>query len=145
MVSLKPVTRENLEEVLALRVNEDQEKYVISNAESLSRAYVYSETAYPFAIYDDDTIVGFIMMGYYEVKRYYTLWEFMIDSKYQNKGYGRQALKLGLNFVKEKFGPVDIYTGVTLGNTVAKKLYESVGFESTGLLELGMEEMRLKQ
>ena len=145
MVSLKSVTRENLEVVLALRVNEDQEKYVISNAESLSRAYVYSETAYPFAIYDDDTIVGFIMMGYYEVKRYYTLWEFMIDSKYQNKGYGRQALKLGLNFVKEKFGSVDIYTGVTPGNTIAKKLYESVGFESTGLVELGMEEMRLKQ
>ena len=145
MVSLKSVTRENLEVVLALRVNEDQEKYVISNSESLSRAYVYSETAYPFAIYDDDTIVGFIMMGYYEVKRYYTLWEFMIDSKYQNKGYGRQALKLGLNFVKEKFGPVDIYTGVTPGNTIAKKLYESVGFESTGLVELGMEEMRLKQ
>lgn len=145
MVRLKPVTRENLEEVLALRVGEGQEKYVISNAESLSRAYVYSETAYPFAIYDDDIIVGFIMMGYYEVKGYYTLWEFMIDHKYQNKGYGRQALKLGLEFVRDKFGQVDIYTGVTPGNTVAKKLYESVGFVSTGLIELNMEEMRLKQ
>lgn len=145
MVSIRPVTRENLEEVLALRVAEGQEKYVISNAESLSRAYVYSETAYPFAIYDDDIIVGFIMMGYYEVKGYYTLWEFMIDHKYQNKGYGRQALKLGLEFVRDKFGQVDIYTGVTPGNTVAKKLYESVGFESTGLVELGMEEMRLKK
>ncbi len=145
MVSIRPVTRENLEEVLALRVGEGQEKYVISNAESLSRAYVYSETAYPFAIYDDDNIVGFIMMGYYEVKGYYTLWEFMIDHKYQNKGYGRQALKLGLEFVRDKFGQVDIYTGVTPGNTVAKKLYESVGFESTGLVEMGMEEMRLKQ
>jgi diamine N-acetyltransferase len=145
MVRLKPVTRENLEEVLALRVAEGQEKYVISNAESLSRAYVYSETAYPFAIYDNDIIVGFIMMGYYEVKGYYTLWEFMIDHKYQNKGYGRKALKLGLEFVRDKFGQVDIYTGVTPGNTVAKKLYESVGFESTGLVEMGMEEMRLKQ
>ena len=145
MVRLKPVTRENLEEVLALRVAEGQEKYVISNAESLSRAYVYSETAYPFAIYDNDIIVGFIMMGYYEVKGYYTLWEFMIDHKYQNKGYGRQALKLGLEYVRDKFGQVDIYTGVTPGNTVAKKLYESVGFESTGLVELGMEEMRLKK
>ena len=145
MVRLKPVTRENLEEVLALRVAEGQEKYVISNAESLSRAYVYSETACPFAIYDDDIIVGFIMMGYYEVKGYYTLWEFMIDHKYQNKGYGRKALKLGLEFVRDKFGQVDIYTGVTPGNTVAKKLYESVGFESTGLVELGMEEMRLKK
>ena len=143
MVSIKPVTRENLEEVLALRVGEEQEKYVISNAESLSRAYVYSETAYPFAIYDDNIIVGFIMMGYYEVKGYYTLWEFMIDHKYQNKGYGRQALKLGLEFVRDKFGQVDIYTGVTPGNTVAKKLYESVGFVSTGLIELNMEEMKL--
>ena len=143
MISLKPVTRENLEEVLALRVAEGQEKYVISNAESLSRAYVYSETAYPFAIYDDDIIVGFIMMGYYEVKGYYTLWEFMIDRKYQNKGYGRQALKLGLEFVRDKFGSVDIYTGVTPGNDVAKKLYESVGFVSTGLIELNMEEMKL--
>ncbi len=143
MVSIRPVTRENLEEVLALRVGEGQEKYVISNAESLSRAYVYSETAYPFAIYDDNTIVGFIMMGYYEAKGYYTLWEFMIDRKYQNKGYGRQALKLGLEFVRDKFGQVDIYTGVTPGNTVAKKLYESVGFVSTGLIELNMEEMKL--
>lgn len=143
MVSIRPVTRENLEEVLALRVGEGQEKYVISNAESLSRAYVYSETAYPFAIYDDDIIVGFIMMGYYEVKGYYTLWEFMIDRKYQNKGYGRQALKLGLEFVRDKFGQVDIYTGVTPGNTVAKKLYESAGFVSTGLIELNMEEMKL--
>ncbi len=143
MVSLKPVTRENLEEVLALRVGEEQEKYVISNAESLSRAYVYSETAYPFAIYDDNIIVGFIMMGYYEVKGYYTLWEFMIDHKYQNKGYGRKALELGLEFVRDKFGSVDIYTGVTPGNTVAKKLYESVGFVSTGIIELNMEEMKL--
>lgn len=143
MVSIRPVTRENLEEVLALRVGEGQEKYVISNAESLSRAYVYSETAYPFAVYDDNTIVGFIMMGYYEAKGYYTLWEFMIDRKYQNKGYGRQALKLGLEFVRDKFGQVDIYTGVTPGNTVAKKLYESVGFVSTGLIELNMEEMKL--
>ena len=144
MVSLKPVTRENLEEVLALRVGEEQEKYVISNAESLSRAYVYSETAYPFAVYDDKTTVGFIMMGYYEVKAYYTLWEFMIDRKFQNKGYGRQALKLGLDFIRDRFGPVDIYTGVTPGNIIAKKLYESVGFEGTGLVELGMEEMKLK-
>ncbi len=143
MIGLKPVTRENFEEVLALHVKKDQEKYVISNAESLSRAYVYSETAYPFAVYDDDTIVGFIMMGYYEAKEYYTLWEFMIDCKYQNKGYGRQALKLGLDFVRDKFGPVDIYTGVTPGNTIAKKLYESVGFVSTGLIELNMEEMKL--
>ena len=80
---------------------------------------------------------------YYDVKSYYTLWKFMIDSRYQNKGYGRKALELGIKYLQEHFDVLEIYTGVSPGNMVAKKLYESVGFKETGLLELGMEEMRL--
>ena len=144
MISLKPVTRENLDEILVLRVNEAQEPFVSTNAESLAQAYVYSETAWPFGVYEDETPVGFIMMGYYEAKHYYTLWKFMIDRRYQNRGYGRQALRLGLAFIKEKFAPDEIYTGVAPGNSVAKGLYESVGFTDTGLKEFGMEEMCLK-
>lgn len=141
MIKLEPVTKANLDDVLALRVAETQEGFVSSNAESLAQAYVYSETAWPFAVYDDETLVGFIMMGYYEAKHYYTLWKFMIDQRYQNKGYGRKALELGLAFIREKFHPEKIYTGVAPGNSVAKGLYESVGFADTGLREFGMEEM----
>lgn len=143
MINLKEITKDNIDDVLALKVRDDQKGFVVTNAESLAKAYAYSETAYPFAVYDDDMLVGFIMMGYYEVKGYYTLWEFMIDQRYQNKGYGRKALNLGIDFVKEKFHPDSIYTGVAPGNSVAKGLYESVGFVSTGLVELGMEEMKL--
>ena len=143
MIILKEITQDNIDDVLSLKVGDNQKRFVISNAQSLAKAYVYSKTAYPFAVYDDETLVGFIMMGYYELKGYYTLWEFMIDEKYQNKGYGRQALKLGINFVKDKFNPDSIYTGVTPGNSVAKGLYESEGFVATGLVELGMEEMKL--
>ncbi len=142
MVQLREITKENIEDVLALKVRDDQKAYVSSVAESLAQAYVYKDTAYPFAVYDDETLVGFIMMGYYEVKEYYTLWKFLIDAEYQHKGYGRQALRLGLDFVKEKFGAKEIYTGVAPGNSVAKSLYKSEGFEDTGLVECGMEEMR---
>ena len=145
MIRLKLVTKENIEDVLALRVREDQKGFVISTAESLAKAYVYSETAYPFAVYEEEMLVGFIMMGFYAVKNYYTLWEFMIDHRYQNRGYGRQALQLGMQYVCNHFGAVDIYTGVAPGNSVAKHLYESVGFASTGLVELGMEEMQYKK
>ena len=144
MIRLKSVTKENLDDILALRVRGEQEGYVSSNAESLAQAYVYSGTAWPFGVYEDETLVGFIMMGYYEAKHYYTLWKFMIDRRFQNKGYGRQALRLGLAFLKEKFGPEEVYTGVAPGNSVAKKLYESVGFVDTGFREFGMEEMCLK-
>lgn len=144
MINLRQITKENIDEVLSLRVNDEQKTFVSTNSESLAQAYVYRETAWPFAVYEDDTLVGFIMMGYYDTKQYYTLWKFMIDEKYQNKGYGRQALKLGLDFIKDKFGQVDIYTGVAVGNKVAKGLYESVGFADTGLREFGMEELCLK-
>ncbi len=143
MITLKEITRDNIDVVLELKVSENQTAYVSSNGDSLAQAYVYPETAYPFAVYEDSTIVGFIMMGYYEAKAYYTLWKFMIDSRYQNKGYGRKALELGIKYLQERFGVSEIYTGVVPGNLVAKKLYESVGFKETGLLELGMEEMRL--
>ena len=61
----------------------------------------------------------------------------------KNKGYGRKALELGIKFLKDRFDVSEIYTGVVPDNTVAKKLYEAVGFKSTGLIEPGMEEMRL--
>ena len=38
----------------------------------------------------------------------------------------------------------EIYTGVLLGNKVAKRLYTSVGFVETGLVEYGMEEMKYR-
>ena len=67
----------------------------------------------------------------------------MIDKRYQNNGYGRQALELGIDYMRERFGVSEIYTGVVPENTVAKELYKSVGFNETGLAESGMEEMRL--
>ena len=143
MVALKEITKENIDGVLALNVGDDQKSFVSDNAVSLAQAYAYSKTAYPFAIYDDDVIVGFIMMGYYEAKDYYTLWKFMIDKSYQNRGYGRKALELGIRYLKERFNVSEIYTGVVPQNTVAKNLYKSVGFKETGLIESGMEEMRL--
>lgn len=143
LISLREITRENIDEILALKVSENQRTYVSDNGDSLAQAYVYAETAFPFAVYDDSIVVGFIMMGYYEAKNYYTLWKFMIDSQYQNKGYGRKALELGIKYLRERFDISEIYTGVVPGNIVAKKLYESIGFTETGLVESGMEEMRL--
>ena len=143
LVVLKEITKENLDEVLALSVADDQKSFVSTHAESLAQAYVYSDTAYPFAVYDDDAVVGFIMMGYYEAKEYYTLWKLMIDKRYQNNGYGRRALELGIRYLRERFNVSEIYTGVIPGNTIAKNLYKSVGFKETGLIESGMEEMRL--
>jgi len=142
MVELKEISKENFEDVLNLEISDHQKPFVSSNAYSLAQAYVYRETAFPFAIYANNTLVGFIMMGFYEFRNQYTLWKFMIDKQHQNKGYGREALKQGITYLKDKFGAKEIYTGVSLGNEIAKHLYNSVGFEATGVVEDNMEEMR---
>lgn len=49
------------------------------------------------------------MMGYFREKGYHTLWEIMIDENHQNKGYGKQAVLLGVKFLKNKFGVKEIY------------------------------------
>lgn len=144
MVRLERIAKENLDAVLALKTGESQNGFVSTTAESLAQAYVYRETAFPFAICDDQTVVGFIMMGYYEEKKYYTLWKLLIDQRYQGQGYGKAALKMGIAFLKERFQAEEIYTGVIPGNRAAKSLYRSVGFEETGLFENGMEELRLR-
>ena len=144
MVELRSVTKDNIDEVLELSVSEEQRAFVSSVAESLAQAYVYRETAFPFAVYNDGEPVGFIMMGYYEAKAYYTLWKLLIDRKHQNKGYGKKALELGISFLREKYRVTEIYTGVSPGNTDAKSLYLSMGFKETGVFENNMEELRLQ-
>lgn len=141
MVELKKITKENFDEVLGLSVFENQKSFVSSVAYSLAQAYIYYETAFPFAIYVDNTVVGFIMMGYYEDKKQYTLWKLLIDKNHQNKGYGREALKQGITYLKENFNVKEIYTGVALGNEKTKNLYFSIGFKETGLIESDAEEM----
>ena len=142
MIKLDEITADNLEVVLKLKVSKEQENFVSTTAYSLAQAYVYRENAYPFAIYADDTLVGFIMFGFYELRNKYTLWKFLIDEKYQNKGYGKMALALGIEYMKKQYDIKEIYTGVAIDNDVAERLYHSVGFQLTGLIENGMKELR---
>lgn len=135
MVELRKVTKENFEEVIRLSVADNQASFVASNVYSLAQAGVYQETAFPFAIYADDNLVGFIMMGYYEKESQYTLWRFMIDKKYQGKGYGKLALKLAVNYMIYNFEVKEIGTGTHCENFVAQNLYKSIGFKETGEID----------
>lgn len=135
MVELREITEENYEECLNLHIAESQKNFVSSNVYSMAQAWVYYETAYPLAIYADNTMVGFIMLGYYKAKEHYTLWKFMIDEKYQNKGYGKKALKLGIDYLVNHFQVKEVYTAYYETNLIARNLYASIGFCETGEIE----------
>ena len=84
MVELREITKENYEECLNLNIAENQEDFVSSTVHSLAQAWVYYDTAFPFAVYVNNTMVGFIMLGYYEAGGYYTLWKLLIDEIFNN-------------------------------------------------------------
>lgn len=77
-------------------------------------------------------MVGFMMLGYYEVQGYYTLWKLMIDEKYQHQGYGKRALILGMEYLVNRFQVKEVYTAYYTTNRIARNLYASIGFRETG-------------
>lgn len=143
MVELKEITAHNFDEVIMLKVATNQENFVSSVVHSLAQAWVYKNTAFPYAIYADGLLVVFVMLGYYEARNQYTLWKFMIDEKYQHKGYGKKALLLAIKYLATNFKVKEIFTGCALQNDVAKKLYRCVGFEEAGEFDEFQLEMKL--
>lgn len=138
-VTLKKITRRNLGAVLKLKVKPKQEFLVATNAKSIAQAHFYRDAWYR-AIYLDDTPIGFVLLvdrtlKYKRIKlKKPTLyvWRFMIDGKYQGKGYGRRAVELVINHLKTRPNAKEItlHHEQTQGN--AGPFYEKLGFKLTG-------------
>ena len=61
----------------------------------------------------------------------YYLWRFMIDARYQRRGYGRSALVLLTGVLREK-GVRQLWTSYAPGPEGPHGFYLSLGFEDTG-------------
>ncbi len=133
-ISLREITRETLRSILDLRVAKEQEELVASNARSIAEAH-FAENAWFRAIYADETPVGFVMLSEVPEKAEYYLWRFMVDARYQGKGYGQQALELVIQHVRTRPNARELYTSHVKGNDIAGHLYSKLGFEYTGEAE----------
>lgn len=143
MVSLKIVDENNFRTIVGMKLNEEQSKYVASNMYSLAQAWLYHEVAKPYAIYNDEEVIGFMMLDWDEKKRECSIWRFMIATDQQGKGYGRKALEYALNIIKEAEKFDYVFLDYVPGNVVGKHLYESMGFKETGEIDEGEIVMKL--
>ncbi|MGT2866287.1 GNAT family N-acetyltransferase [Streptococcus fryi] len=152
MLRLEAVDEENIYHILSLDVFEDQKDFVASNAVSLSEAYIVLKEyidakVFPFGLYDSGTLIGFLMIGYGKCWKNapnladgnYNLWRLMIDKNYQQMGYGKQAVELAIQFVKElPCGDANYFwLSYETDNQLARALYSSCGFYETGELVHG--------
>ena len=134
MITLKKITEENFIDAFNLKLAPGQEEFVSHPIRSLAQAYVYRDQCQPFGIYDDDRMVGYVMVIYdYDVPEY-DIWHMMIDQSEQGHGFGSKALDEVIRYIASKpFGDSDrVALTCNKDNPIAKKLYEDKGFSATG-------------
>lgn len=143
-INFRKIDKSNYDECINLKVAESQVNYVASNAFSLVQAF-YEEELYPLGIYDNETMVGFILYDYDKELEGWSFSRFMIDIDHQNKGYGKVALEKFLEFFHEKYTNEKLYTSVEIDNEVAIKLYENFGFKQKEYFEYTVREITYKE
>lgn len=141
-VSLREVTKETLRDITGLRVSPGQERLVATNAESIAEAYFSRDVAWFRGVYADDTPVGFLMLEDDAAREHYYLWRFMVDARYQGRGFGRRALELLFEYVRTRPGARVLYTSCVPGEGSPGPFYERMGFVYTGDVDGGELVMR---
>ncbi len=128
-IILRNINEDNWRECIKLKVKDEQKRFVASNENGLALAYAHKEME-PRGIYEDGTMIGFIMFAKDPDDGQYYINRFMIDEKYQSKGYGREALRILLKELKnEGVQSLDIIHKPD--NARAIKIYNSLGFKLT--------------
>jgi diamine N-acetyltransferase len=137
-VSLREITDQNREAVLALHIAASQEGYVSSVADSLEEARDTPEgNPWYRAIYADDQPVGFVMLSWNvtpEPPRIigpWFLWKLLIDEQHQGRGYGREAVKLVADIARRQ-GASELMTSCVVGERSPESFYRQIGFVPTG-------------
>ena len=137
MIRLTEITEENWLEVADLSVEESQKGFVAPAAGIIARGYVYRDCGgRVIVIQDDDTIVGAALVREFtEEPLGYDLQQFMIDRRYQGKGYGTAALRLILDGLREEGHYDHVEVCVNKEDAAAIRLYEKNGFTDSGYVD----------
>ncbi len=134
MLRLIDIDEHNWLDVRKLSVHETQSAFLDSALGILARGYVYRAfRARVVGISEDDTIVGAALVkDLDEEPACYDLQQFMIDSRYQNRGLGTEAPRLLLSELEKERKYDSVEVCVKKDDAAALRVYEKAGFVDTG-------------
>ena len=134
MIKLIEIDLEIKNKLSSLKLHEHQKDFADLPLASYEESKKF-KNAYPRAIFNNDQLIGFIIYETLnEKKDEFLIWDFMIDKDFQNKGYGKKAMKQLINYIKSKFNCRRIEIAYEKSNIVVRKLYLGLGFIDTGLV-----------
>lgn len=146
MIRFDEITNKNIWKVCALEPFEEQKDFVAENLQSLAEAYATrneGNNALPLAVYNDDVLIGFVMIGKGTVgnenesdliKENYCLWRLMIDKRYQGQGLGKQTIDAAIALIRTfPFGKANkVWLSYEPENDHARIIYQKYGFVENG-------------
>ena len=138
MLKLVEINEQNWLEARCLSVSPEQEGFLDSAVGILARGYIYrNQRARVLGIELDGAVIGVALVkDLDEEPACYDLQQFLIDRRWQGKGYGTEALRLILALLAEekKYSCVEVCVKKT--DTAALRLYEKAGFKDTGYVDV---------
>ncbi|WP_400203496.1 GNAT family N-acetyltransferase [Candidatus Methanomassiliicoccus intestinalis] len=130
-IEFKKVTEKNIEDILKLKVKDNQKTFIESVPECLKEAAEKSCWR-PVGIYDEDILIGFAMYCFWKEDQHVWMDRFLIASEFQGKGYGSAVFPQLLKKIESEYQCSEIYLSVFKDNTAAINLYEKNGFRFNG-------------
>jgi diamine N-acetyltransferase len=137
------VTGATVRAVCILQVAPSQRGFVAPNAVSFAEA-MFEPKAWFRAVVADDVPVGFVMLSVDEVEPEYYLWRFMVDERYQGRGYGRAAIGLLIDHVRTLPRATELLVSWNPDAGGPEPFYRGLGFEPTGEVDEGEVVARLR-
>ena len=136
-MNLVEVTESNWLEIASLSVRDDQKGFLAPAIGILARGYVYRDcNARVLAFEQEGVPVGVALVREFRDEPVgYDLQQFMIDRKYQGKGYGTLALGLILDDLRNEGHFDHVEVCVKKNNTGALHLFENHGFRDSGYID----------
>ena len=137
MIRLVEIDERNFFRVRQLKVGEDQQRFLDSPLGILARGYVYrAQRARVLAAENDGEIVGLMLVkDMDEEPACYDLQQFMIDGRFQGRGYGAAALGLLLELLRQEKKYDDAEVCVHREDAAALALFTGAGFVDTGYVD----------
>ena len=137
MIKLTEITEENWMAVASLTVKETQKGYLAPAIGIIARGYVYRNcNAKVMVIEQDNTVIGVALVREFTDEPLgYDLQQFMIDGRYQGKGYGSAALALILDALRAEGHYDHVEVCVKKEDAEAIHLYEKHGFVDSGYVD----------
>lgn len=137
MIQLVEVNETNWIDIIRLSVTDEQQKYLDRPTGIIARGYIYrGANARVFGIVSDEQMVGVALVkDMDEEPACYDLQQFMIDKRFQNQGFGTEALKQIIAMLKEEAKYKCVEVCVNKEDASALRVYEKVGFIDTGYID----------